>query len=293
MRVAVTGANGHLGRRLLGELSAVGHTPVAIVRSDSAAQQVRAKVLATNLHIASYADEPSIISALDGCGACIHLVGIIRETPRSSFEDAHVDATEVLLGAAATVGVDHIVYYSLLGAESGSTNRCLSTRGTAEELFSAADIPVTVMRVGMVLGEGDYAAAALSRRARTSLNLVLRGSSLEQPIYAADLTAATVRALGVPRPGIHDVAGPESLTRASLIHRAAGVLGRQTSVMSLPVTPVLLAADVLDRVMTVSPLSRPMLEVLDHDDDVDPRQAADMLGIELTSLDATLRAVLG
>ena len=63
--------------------------------------------------------------------------------------------------------------------------------------------------------------------------------------------------------------------------------------MSLPVTPVLLAADVLDRVTTVSPLSRPMLEVLDHDDDVDPRQAADVLGIELTSLDATLRAVLG
>ena len=55
-----------------------------------------------------------------------------------------------------------------------------------------AATPALVLRVPMVLGEGDYASAALGRRARKSWNVLLRGASYEQPIYADDVTHAIV-----------------------------------------------------------------------------------------------------
>ena len=242
MRVAVTGANGHLGRRLLGDLVAAGHEPVAIVRSESAAARI-SPALGATIHIASYADADSLAEGLANCEACVHLVGIIRETPATTFEAAHVEATRALLAAAHAAAVSHIIYYSLLGADVSARNPCLATRGEAERLFAESGIATTVLRVGMVLGQDDYAAAALGKRARRATNLVLRGSSLEQPLYAGDLTAGTVRALSAPAAGVYDIAGPESLPRSALIQRAARALGGSTRIISLPVSPVLLVAD--------------------------------------------------
>ncbi len=292
MRVAVTGANGNLGRRLLVQLLGAGHEAIAIVRSSPAAEQVQAAAPSADLHVVSYGDSSGLAQALAGATACVHLVGIIRETPNASFEDTHIAATEALLAAADAAGVQHIVYYSLLGADPESANRCLATRGFAEKLFIDSDIETTVLRVGMVLGEGDYAAAALSSRAGRAFNVAWRASSLEQPIYAGDLADATVHRLAVPAPGIHDIAGPESMPRAELIQRAAHVRGRRTRVVSLPIGLALALADVLEKVLTVPPVSRAMLEVLDHDDDVDPVRSEAALGVPLTSVSALLERVI-
>ena len=51
-------------------------------------------------------------------------------------------------------------------------------------------VPALILRVAMVLGEDDYASGALRRRAHSRWNVLLRSSSLEQPIYAGDMIAA-------------------------------------------------------------------------------------------------------
>jgi uncharacterized protein YbjT (DUF2867 family) len=146
----------------------------------------------------------------------------------------------------------------------------------------------------MVLGEDDFAARALAARARRNCSLVLRGSSLEQPIYAGDVVAAMLGALAADEPArTYDLAGPESLSRTSLIHRAARVLGRRTRVLSLPLAWGLWLALLMEKVSANPPLTRAMLGVLDHDDRIDTQQAVDALGLTLTSLDETLRRCLG
>ena len=47
-----------------------------------------------------------------------------------------------------------------------------------------------VLRVPMVLGEGDYASYALRRNALKSLNFLFRPSSMDQPLYAGDVVRA-------------------------------------------------------------------------------------------------------
>lgn len=292
MRVAVTGANGHLGRRLLNRLAAAGHAPIAIVRSESAAGQVRSAASEAAVHVTSYADTDGLAQALAGADAAVHLVGIIREISGTSFEDAHVAATQALLSAARTADLRHIIYYSLLGADARSRNRCLATRGVAEDLFIQSGIDTTVFRVGMVLGEGDYATASLAARAVRSVNFAWRAGSLEQPIDAADLIEATIHRLESPLPGVHDIAGPESMPRAELIRRVARLRGRSTRVVSLPIGVALGIADLLGWLMASPPVSRAMLEVLDHDDQVDVARVEQALGITLTPVADTLERVI-
>jgi NADH dehydrogenase len=292
-RVAVTGANGHLGRRLLTRLEA--ERPVrAVVRSTAAARAIndgRGPVIDTV--IVDYANEPAMRRALEGCTAVVHLVGILKETAANAYETAHEATCRALAAAAAEAGVQRIVYLSILGSSPDAANACLASKGRAERILLDGAVSAIVLRVPMVLGEGDYASAALLARARAKRAFMLRGSSREQPIYAGDVVEAIVAALdhdGLERSSF-DLAGPESLSRTALTLRAARVLGTTPSIVSLPVAIGLAAAAVLERVSRDPPVTVAMLGVLDHDDDIDPTPAAERLGLRLTPLDVMLEHV--
>ena len=293
--LAVTGANGHLGRRLLKALD--GQVPVrALVRSERAAQQIKALELsvAPEIQPVDYLDLSAMATALEGCTALVHLVGIIKETATSSYRDAHEEGCRVLAEAAEHAGVKRMIYLNILGAAADATNPCLASRGRAEEILCQGRVPLLVLRVPMVLGEGDYASRALRQRADRGINFLLRGSSLEQPIYAGDVVRGIQAGLEMPLPETLalDLAGLDSLPRRELTRRAAALLGRRTRIVSLPLAVGLLAASLLERINSNPPVTRAMLGVLDHDDQIDPAAAVQALGIRLTPLTETLRRCL-
>jgi NADH dehydrogenase len=293
--VAITGANGHLGRRLLARLPRAR----AVVRSAAAAAAIAEGRLSADgrssadTHIIDYTDAAAMQRAIAGCRAVVHLVGILKETRDNRYADAHEGTCTALGAAAAANGIDRIVYLSILGADSGSTNTCLASKGRAEAILHAASVPAFVLQVPMVLGEHDYASRALARRASSRVSVTLRSASREQPIYAGDVVDAIVAALELERPGTTiRLAGPESLSRRALIERAARVLGTKPRVLSLPMGLGWLMAGLFELVSANPPVTRAMLEVLDHDDDIDPQPACKQLDLALTALDATLNLVL-
>jgi uncharacterized protein YbjT (DUF2867 family) len=295
---AVLGANGHLGRRLLPQLAQRGVVR-ALVRSEAAARAVRALGLgdACEARVVDPLSADSIAAAVDGVRFVAHLAGILKETRDNRYRDAHEGVCAAVAAAARSVAAERVVYLSILGAAPGAANACLASRAAAEQILLDGPVPATVIRVPMVLGEGDYAAAALRHRARRRFNVVLRGASLEQPIYAGDVTAALLSALAASdsesaADRVVDLAGPESLSRTALIHRAAAVLGRTTRVVSLPLGLGLAAAWVFERFSADPPVTVAMLGVLDHDDRINSTPAAASLGVRLTSLDDTLRRCL-
>ena len=280
-RILVTGANGHLGRRLLRAAPAR-----AAVRSSRAAAMLDA---AHDVHIVDYADVDGLSAACADCTAIVHLVGIIRETAGTTFQSAHENATQALVQAAVRTGVRRIVYLSILGADEASPNRALASKARAESLLLRSSVPSLVIRVPMVLGEGDYAAHALLSRASSRFAVTFRAKSREQPIYAGDVVAAIRAGLAENAPtGVLELAGPRSLSRRELI-AAASTVGTRT--LSVPIAWGYALAWLLARVTANPPLTRDLLGVLDHDDDVDPHPAARLLGIRLTSLEQTLDRV--
>ena len=286
-RVLITGANGHLGRRLISRLRGDCEV-VAAVRSERAAAMLEGS--GARVCIVDYGNSDALANAAAGCEAAVHLAGIIRETAANRYADAH-EGTARALGRVG--GIRRIVCLSVVGAAPDSPNACLASKAAAESLLLSGGAVASVLRVPMVLGEGDYASLALGRRASGALSLTFRADSFEQPVYAGDVVDAIAALLErADAPELVELAGPERITRRELTRRAGRVLGRRTLLVSLPIAAGRVLAAVFEALSRNPPVTRAMLGVLDHDDDVDVTPACRDLGLELTGLDETLRRCL-
>ena len=141
----------------------------------------------------------------------------------------------------------------------------------------------------MCIRDRDYASKMLTQRANLNSSVTFRAGSLEQPIYADDVIDAICSAARLGLDGGLDLAGPESLTRAELYRRAAAAIGRTTRVRSIPMFLGYTVAWFLELFMSEPPVTRAMLGVLDHDDDIDVAKALRLLELDkLTELDVML-----
>jgi NADH dehydrogenase len=294
-RVLVTGANGSLGRALIEVLARDGKAVRALVRSERAAATLRALARPPEISIVEWSDAAGLARAAAGCDAAVHLVGVLKESPTQRYAEAHEGTATALATAANTSGMLRIVYPSIIGAALDSPNACLASKARAEAILLAPPLATTVLRFPMVLGGDDPASASLRANARRKrVTLVRGGVSLEQPIDVRDVVAAIVAALAKPALAgrVLDVAGPESLPRRELVRRAAAIAGNAPTFSSVPLFVVRAFAAIAERVTSSPPLTTAMLGVLEHDDRVDAKAAADALGITLTPLDQTLARVV-
>ena len=301
MRWLITGANGNLGRQLIPQLlQADDHSEVvAVVRSASARAAVEGIVLEDTqrprLSVVEldYVDVAAIKAAAEGCSHVVHLVGILKASKTATYQAAHEDSCTALVSALQDSSVEHISYMSIVGSRPDSKNACLASKGRAEQILAASKHSVAVLRVPMVLGEGDYASFALSKSARKSVAFGFRTSSLEQPIYAPDVVSAIFQAGQLQVDAALDLGGPEILSRRALILRAGQVLGTQPRVVSLPIGLGMAMAGLFEALLGNPPVTQAMLGVLDHDDNVDSQSALTALQMEgLTDLDTMLDACL-
>jgi uncharacterized protein YbjT (DUF2867 family) len=299
-RVLVTGANGQIGRRLLERLArSTPPVPVrAAVRSARAAKTLEAlpAEIRPEICIVDYRDAGGLAEAARDCRYAVHLVGILKETATSRYEDAHESATRAIADAAATVGLRRIVYLSILGSDPESANACLASKGRAEQVLLAAKTPALILRVPMVIGPGDVTASIVRREALSRvLPLAAGGRSRAQPIYADDLIEAITA--GLERDDLDDLildlAGPESLPQREFIERAARLYDNRPRIVSVPTGLILFIASLLERFFANPPITKTALEVILADDDVDPEPARRKLGISLTPLDEILRRCIG
>jgi len=293
MRLLITGANGHLGIRLIRRINETrpNDEVVAIVRSEKAAAALRQEGLEVNIRVVSYTDSAGINLAGQGAEVIIHLVGIIKESATNTFEMAHKKTSAALV--EANLDASHIVTLGILGSEHSSDNSCFVSRAASDAILQAGPIPTTVIRVPMVLGPGDYASRSLAKNGASGLALCFRSSSLEQPIYSMDVVDAIMSAVSlIPADRIIELAGPESLMRKALIERAGRLLGNKPTVISLPIALGYSLAWVFEKTSSNPPVTRAMLGVLDHDDAINTRAATNLLGLTLTPLDEMLRNVL-
>ena len=141
MRILITGANGHLGVRLIASLS-LNNEVVSVVRSDSALEKISG--LNCETHIVDYSDSDGLSAAASGCDCAVHLVGIIKKTGNNTYEQAHELSCEALVYAARMAGLKKIVALSIIGSDVTSSNACLASRGRSENILLDGDLCVAI-----------------------------------------------------------------------------------------------------------------------------------------------------
>jgi NADH dehydrogenase len=292
MRVAVTGANGAVGRAIL--RGAPHLDLVAAVRSERAAAELRPLPGAARVVRISYDDAASLGAAFEGAAAVIHLAGILVERPGSSYEDANVETTRRVADAVKRGGVAKLVFVSAVGADTRSANRYWRTKGEAEAVVRASGVSHTILRVPMLLGRGTEATVALRRRlGHRAVPLLGHGRTLQQPLAVDDLARAALIACDpvVAKDRTLELAGPISVPGREIVERAARLTARRVRIVSVPVWSVRLALAILRRAGHRG-FSPDALDVLTTDTTLDPAPAARELGLALTSLDDMIRESL-
>ena len=301
MHLAVTGANGFVGRHVVGHATTSGWTATGVVRSEAASQIVSAA--GGRPVVLADADVEALARAFDGARAVVHLAQIGAERGGQTYEQVNVVLTERVLEACRRAGVPRVVFFSGLGvARYGMKPRCTNpyflSKLTVEALLFRSDREGVVFRPSYVVGPGDaFVPAVLEAMAAGEVERPGDGSYRMQPIAVADAAALVVAAAARPKgafPTVFDLVGPEPVSYTQLLHRlaeAARAGGRTLDYRDHEIT--LAEADRQARAGGYQGMLPDELDCLLCDEVADPSPLVALLGRPLTPLDVALSAAVG
>jgi NADH dehydrogenase len=297
--LAVTGASGFVGRRLVRVAAERGYDVVGIVRREAAAAVVAA--CGGRPVVAALGRDP-LAAAFAGAAAVVHLAQVGADRPGSSIEAVNVRGTEGVIAGVQRAGVGRIVFLSGLGvARYAMTRRCTNryflSKLSAELALYRSGVDVAVFRPSYLLGPGgELLAQLLQELAEGEVEIVGDGRYRMQPMAvtdAAELILAAVERRS-PGPATFDLVGPEPLAFAELVARVARVArasGRALGdyrVRELPVGD----ADRRAAAGGYRGLLPDELDCLLCDEVADPGPVQELLGRRLTPLDDVIAAAL-
>jgi NADH dehydrogenase len=291
-RLAVTGAGGFVGRRVVEAAARAGWEVVGLVRTRE--QAVRD---AGGHPVRSPLEPTALAPHLAGCAAVVHLANVGAESEQS-FESVNVEGTRSVIAAALRAGVPRIVYFSGLGVEHygrkrHATNRYFLSKLSAELDLLRSGLDVAIFRPSYVLGPGGELVTALARELGSgSVELVGDGGYRLQPIAVADAAAAALAAAGRESdwPIVFDLVGPEAVSYATLAGRIAGILG-VPAYRTRSVPEARAYADAASA--GYRGMGPEELDCLLCDEVGDAAPIAELVGRPLAGLDETVSAALG
>jgi uncharacterized protein YbjT (DUF2867 family) len=150
-QVFVTGGTGYLGRPLVAELIARGHTVRALARPGS-----EQRLPAGALPVSGNALDASTFGArVSPSDTLVHLIGTPRPSPAKAAEFRSVDLVSVQAAVAAAVQakVSHLIYVSV-AQPAPVMGAYVGVRQEGEALIRASGVPATFVRPWYVLGPG-------------------------------------------------------------------------------------------------------------------------------------------
>ena len=166
MRLAITGATGFVGGRLLAMALAEGHEVRALTRR---AQPPRENVT----WVEGALDRPDSLALLcAGADAVIHVAGVINAADASEFEAGNVTGTENMLAAAQAAGLCRFVHVSSLAAREPTLSHYGGSKLRSEGPVSASPLQWAIVRPPAVYGPGDREILELFKRAKRGFVLL-------------------------------------------------------------------------------------------------------------------------
>lgn len=163
MTLAITGATGFVGGRLLDLALAEGHSVRALTRRP---QQPRDGVT----WIDGALDQPDSLDRLaEGADAVIHVAGVLNARNAAGFEAGNVAGTRAMLDSATKAGVARFIHVSSLAAREPQLSQYGASKARSETIVRTAPLDWSIVRPPAVYGPGDRETVDLFKMAASGI----------------------------------------------------------------------------------------------------------------------------
>jgi uncharacterized protein YbjT (DUF2867 family) len=231
--IALTGATGYVGGRLLGRFQELGQ-PVRCLTRDpqrlagraaAGTEVVRADVLQTD----------RLARALEGVDTAYYLVHSMADP--GSFAEVDRRAAASFAGAAERAGVRRIVYLGGLGHEDRLSDH-LASRHEVGEILRSGSVATIEFRASVIIGSGSLSFEMVRTLVdRLPVMITPRWvSTPSQPIAIDDVLDYLVAALDLPadESRIYEIGGADVVTYGDLMREYAAQRGLRRHLISVP-----------------------------------------------------------
>ena len=289
--ILVTGASGFVGRHVVQALLAAGNDVRALVRDPK-----KSASLGSELVEGDMTDAASLRRAVDGVEAVIHLVAV-RQGKEEKFQRVMVQGGRDLVDAAREGGVRRFVLMSALGTseENRDVVPYYRAKWEVEQLVRGSGIDHVIFRPSFIFGPDGGIIPTFRRLVKLTPVTPIIGSGERriQPIWADDMAAYFVKALDLEAATNRsfEIGGPEAVTWNEFWARFRRALGiRRRPTVHMPVGLMRVNALITERLPGDIPLTRDLLTMLEHEDNVVTNDEAVLtFQLPLVPLDEQLR----
>lgn len=212
MKVAVAGATGYIGGRLVPRLLAEGHEVICLVRKPGKidGRPWRDQV---EVRYGDVLDPESLETALAGCEIAYYFVHSMGGG--SNFAEDDRVAARSFASAAAANNVQRIVYLGGLGSAKDDLSTHLASRHETGAVLAAGPVPVTELRAAVIIGSGSVSFEML-RYLTEVLPVMVTPKWVGtrcQPIAIRDVLAYLVAVLDDdPGSHVYEIGGPDVIS---------------------------------------------------------------------------------
>lgn len=286
--VAVMGATGYVGGRLVPRLLSLGYRVIAISRSlRKLRSRPWAQHPAVQLRAADALESSGLTSALEGAEVLFYLVHSME--PGVNFEVADRKAAVAVAMAAQRCGVQRILYLGGLGLDGRGLSKHLRSRAEVAQLLSTGTARVTTLRAAMIIGSGS-ASFEMLRYLVDRLPVMVTPRWIQtpnQPIAIRNVLDYLIGCLERAETAgeTYDIGGPDVLTYRDLMEMYALEAGlNRRWILPVPVFTPRLSSYWIHLVTPVNAgLARPLVEGLKNPVVCQEQRLQQLLNVPLLS----------
>ena len=266
--IAVTGATGYIGGRLVPRLLDAGYSVRCLVRSKRKLQD-RPWSDNPNLLVeeVDLSDAKALTEALQGCNAAYYLVHSMVSAG-SEYASRDLKLATTFANSARQAGVSRLIYLGGLGETGANLSEHLTSRRAVEKALIDGGVPVTSLRAAMIIGSGS-ASFEILRYLVQRLPIMVTPKWVTtpcQPIAVRNVLNYLVGALEKNETAarVFDIGGPEVLSYHQIMDIMAEELHlRRRIIIPLPILTPLLSSYWIHLVTPLTKdVARPLAEGL-------------------------------
>ena len=291
--ILLTGGTGFVGGHVVHALREADRPVRCLVRNRAKAG--RLATLGCELVEGDLTDAESLRRAVDGVEMVVHLVAI-RQGSDEKFERIMTQGTRDLLAAAKEAGAGRFVQMSALGTSEESKDLVPYYRAKweMEQAVQGAGIPYVIFRPSFVFERDGGILPTFAKLARLAPVTPIIGSGERrlQPIWAGDVGAYFDQAIDLDTATgrTFELGGPDVVTWNEFWERLKRARGIRRPSVHVPVGFMKANALLTERLPGNIPLTRDLLKMLEHSDNVVSNDdAVKTFQLPLVPLDEQLR----